>query len=180
MTTKQKRLRLRSVCVLVLMSLTTASGCRGYSSVSEFEQTENRKSRFQDVVKEIGGTAEHKYYQVAGKEGLAWKINLAGAKFEPRQADEFLDTLQAMGYIAEVDLSGSSITDEQLIKFDEAKYGRVVMDLNLSNTAISDAAIDKLENFYCLKNVDLTGTKVTQPAVDRFIARRKQNPLTQV
>ena len=161
-----------AVAVSICIASMFISGCSGYSGPSEYEQQQAGKQKLMDDVRSQGGQIEQKHFEVFGKSGDAWVINLSGATI----SDEMIDAMETLGYIAEMNLSGSTITDEQLLRMDELRIGRVVMKLDLSNTAITDAALDGLENFYNLGQLNLKGTKVTPQGVDRFKKKQQSNP----
>ena len=46
------------------------------------------------------------------------------------------------------------------------------LNIDLSNTAITDAGFQKLETLRFLNNLNLTGTKVSRAAVDAFKKKR--------
>lgn len=155
------------LCVLLLI----ATGCSNYSGPSEYEQKKRAKQSFMDEVAAQGGRAEQKQFSKYGKSGQAWSIDLSGATI----SDDLIESMTTLGPIAELDLSKSSITDEQLIRFDELELGRLVLKLDLSDTAISDAALAELDNFYVLEHLILKATKVTPQAVERFKKAQQSN-----
>jgi hypothetical protein len=158
-----------------LIALVGWSGCGMGYGTSEYEQWRNKKENFADLVKQMGGTAEEKYFNMFGQQGMAWIIDLSGAKYTPEQFEEFMESLPAMGYIAGMNFSGTPITDEHLRRIGEGKFGRTCMNLDLSNTAITDAGIDGMTNFNCLNTVNLKGTSVTKAAADRLKKRQFDN-----
>lgn len=160
---------------LLFAFLTGLTGCSGDDGGAAYKSYMARKTAFRDIIKEMGGNVDRQYYRIAGYEGNGWKIDLSGAQFEPERGMELIDALDRAGYITLLNLSRSSVTDEQLIQFDENGSGFAVMDLDLSNTAITDAAIEKLDSFMALQNVNLSGTQVSKDAVDRWMERRRQN-----
>lgn len=157
---------LSSICAVLLLS-----SCSSYSGPSEYELKKQAEQRFVDLVKEQGGTAEQKYYDMYGRSGMAWEIGLNGAEI----SDELIELMADKGYVAKLDLSKSTITDAQLARLDELKVGRVVLDLNLSDTGITDAGLDSLKQFYCLQKLNLKGTSVTDEAVKRLKSRQASN-----
>lgn len=158
------------------VALLFAVGCSEYSGPSEYERQKAAKQFFLDEVAAQGGTAEEKQYEMYGKSGQAWAIDLSGAQI----SDELIDSMGTLDYIAELDLSNSSITDAQLLKFDDMKLGRVLLDLDLTGTQISDAALDGLTSFFCLREMKLKGTKVTPAGVERFKKSQQSNPDVQL
>ena len=96
--------------------------------------------------------------------GDAWAIGMSGLTV----TDEMLVRIQKMGNITELDLSKSTITDAQMEHVREIG-GRYLNKLDLSHTAVTDAGMEKLiGGMHFLGNLNLTGTKVTPAAVERF------------
>lgn len=158
-------------CAIMYSLLLIATGCSSYSGPSEYEQKKRAKQSFTDEVAAQGGKAEQKQFSKYGKSGQAWSINLSGATI----SDDMIESMTTLGHIAELDLSKSSITDEQLIRFEELGLGRLVLKLDLSNTAISDAALAELDNFYVLEHLLLKGSQVTPQGVERFKQAQQSN-----
>jgi hypothetical protein len=94
---------------------------------------------------------------------MAWTLKVPG-----QITDDMIDAMADLGYIVELDFSGSTITDAQLLKLDEKQAGRVCLTLNVSNTAISDNSFANLKHFHVLQDANLKGTKVTKLGVDQF------------
>lgn len=151
----------RGIWILVLGVF---CGCSSYPAVSEFEQQELKKKEFLEQVVAVNGTATEKEFSLFNKKGPAWVIKLPGAKI----TDELVALIPSIGNIAELDLSNSTITDEQLLKLDSEKAGRYVLTLDLSGTPISDSGFGGLKNFYVMQKATLKGSKVTSAGVDRF------------
>ena len=86
--------------------------------------------------------------------------------------------MKIMGHAVELDLKGSNVTDDQMARLNEQGVGNMLIRLDLSNTAISDAGLYKLTDLYCLMNLNLTGTRVTADGMQRFLAQRQNNPKT--
>ena len=163
-----RRLPYALVCSLIVIG----TGCSNYSGPSEYEQKKQAKQSFMDEVAAQGGRAEEKLFTKYGKSGKAWSIDLSGATVN----DDMIESMTALGHVAELNLSKSSITDEQLIRFDERELGRLVLKLDLSHTAITDAALAELDNFYVLEHLILKGAKVTPQGVERFKKAQQSNP----
>lgn len=156
-----------TTCALILFA-----GCGGsYSGESEYDQMMRGKKDFADLIKSAGGSAEEKEFKGYGQEGMAWHIDLSNGKIN----DDLIDSLGELDYIVNLNLSNSNITDKQLLQLDTKSAIKVTLDLDLSGTKITSAAFDKLENFNCLKNVKLKGSKVTKQAVTRFVQKRQGN-----
>ena len=160
----QKTSLKKLVGLAVLCAFVSAPGCSRYSAVSEYEQLQKDKKSFADLVAAAGGKAEEKSFGVAGVSGMAWVLNFSGGKL----SDDLIDEIGKLTYVAELNLSKSNITDAQLLKLDELKVCKTVMNLDLSDTAISDESFAKLKNLHCLSKANLKGSKVTKKGVEEF------------
>jgi hypothetical protein len=65
-----------------------------------------------------------------------------------------------------LDLSKSSLTDDHMDQLNE--IASFIGRLNLSDTAVTDAGLEKLTNLEKCMFLNLTGTKVTPAAAKRF------------
>jgi len=157
-----------TTCVLILFT-----GCgEWFRGESEYEQKARGWQEFTDLVKSVGGTsAENKYFEKYGQTGMAWEIDLSNGRID----DPLIKTMGELDYIIKLNLSNSTITDEQLLELNKTNACQITMLLDLSDTAITDAAFEKLDNFLALQRVKLTGARVTQGAVDRFKKERQTN-----
>jgi hypothetical protein len=144
--------------------LALVTGCSSYSAVSDYERLQEQKKSFEETVASAGGKMEKKNYKVANRENSAWNMNFANAKI----TDGLIDSMVGMGYIGEVDFSRSSITDAQLLKMDELNLLQFTMNLDLSNTEITDESFSKLKGLRAVKTVKLKGSKVTKAGADAF------------
>lgn len=144
--------------------LALPAGCSRYSAVSEYDQVQNDRKSFEQNIASIGGKMEMKPYKVANFSASAWNLNLANATIP----DDLITQMSGKGYLAEVDLSKSSITDSQLLKMDELKLLQFTMNLDLSGTAVSDESFSKLKNLRAVKKITLKGAKVTKAGADAF------------
>ena len=170
---------LSRISIVASVVLLLATGCNSYTGKTDFERMRESKDDFRALVTEMGGTTDYKMFNVLGEQGMAWIIDLNGSQFTAGQFDDFLDLLNLMkDYVAELNLSGSTITDDQFIRYDDAMHGRTVRELNLSGTAITDQAIEKMDNFYLLSKADFSETSITKPVVDEMLKRRRANKHT--
>ncbi|HVJ87553.1 MAG TPA: hypothetical protein VM452_17975 [Caulifigura sp.] len=155
-------------------TLNLLTGCSRYSAVSEYQQTQEQRKSFLETVAATGGKIEMKSYKVANVSGSAWNMNLANATIP----DELITLMVGTGYLGEANLSKSSITDAQLLKMDELKLLQLTMNLDLSNTAISDESFSKLKHMRAASKINLKGTKVTKAGVEAFRKAYLANPET--
>lgn len=150
------------------------TGCSSYSSVSSYEQAQGQKKSFVNTVTSAGGKVELKHYSVAGVSGDAWNLSMANAKVP----DDVITLMAGTSYLAEADFSKSSITDAQLLKMDELQLLQVTMNLDLSDTAITDEAFTKIKGMRAVSKIKLKGSKVTPAGVAAFKKAYLANPET--
>lgn len=149
-------------------------GCSSYSSVSSYQQHQQHRQSFLESVTSAGGKVELKPYSVGGVSGSAWNLQMANAKV----SDDVITLMAGTSYLAEANFAKSTITDDQLLKLDELKLMQFTMNLDLSDTAISDASFAKLKNMRAVKNIKLKGSKVTKSGVEAFKKAYLSSPNT--
>src|SRR5262245_1445429 len=155
-----------------LVILFTVTGCGKGDGLSDYERAQKKKDDAAAAIRSLGGEVTTvRYPQEDG-----WAVKLRGAKITD---DTFLQ-LKTLGRVAELDLSKSSITDDQLGQLNEQDVGTLIVKLDLSHTAVTDAGLEKLSNLYVLSLLKLVGTKVTAAGVERFKQQRLANPKTYV
>jgi hypothetical protein len=140
-------------------------GCQGGGGISDYERMKQGQQTAADGLS--GGGAKLK--QMNYPQGSAWSVNLSGMTI----TDDTLKQLKQLGKISELDLSKSTVTDDQLGQISDMGISTLLLKFNLSNTGITDAGFAKLENLAVLSQMNLSGTKVTPGAVDRFLRKRQ-------
>ena len=159
--------------ILILLLL---SGCGGYGP-SEYQQLKQKLDGFSDVIKAAGGKATKEGKSLHGFQMAGWLIDLTNAKI----TDELIDHIIVIGKsdpVFQLNLSNSNITNEQLAKLDAGNVLQKTIDLNLSNTPINDAGLDKLSNFYCVTDLNLTGSAATAVGAKRMGSKQISNSNT--
>lgn len=156
----------RAGLILLVASLLAFSGCGwvgGGPSDNErrIKATENTAT----ALKSQGVKAEEKHFP----QGDAWSVNLSGMTI----SEDLLKQVRKLGNICDIDLSKTNFGDEHISLFNELGMGVLCLKLNFSGTALTDAGFEKLNNLRFLSEMDLTGTKVTPAAVERFRKARK-------
>jgi len=143
------------------------AGCRSGGGVSYYEQA---KQQEQNLVERMQGQGA-KVKELSYPQGRAWSVNLSGLTI----TDDLLRDVRQLGNVSELDLSKSTITDGQLGLLNELRLTTLLLKFDLSNTAVTDAGFEKLDLFKVLKEMNLTGTKVTPAAVERFKRKRQSD-----
>jgi hypothetical protein len=150
----------------VLLVLTGA-GC-GFGGPSYYEKQKAIYDRSIDFLKDRGAKCTPRRYP----EGTAWLIDMQGLTL----TDEVLEHLKRVGYITELNLSRSNISDGQLATINNRAVSGFLLKLDLSKTAITDAGLDHLTDLGLLSTLLLTDTKVTADGIARFKKKRADDP----
>jgi hypothetical protein len=153
---------------LVLLLLVALAGCNSGSGLSEIEKIQKKKDDAKAAIEHAGGQVTVFHHSL----GDGWTVNLSGAQI----SDDLFDHLKALERVAELDLSRSSVTDDQLGKLNEQGVGNLITKLDLSNTAVTDAGLEKLTGLGMLSQLKVVGAKVTAAGVQRFKDEHGRNP----
>jgi hypothetical protein len=154
-----------------LVVLAMILGCSKGDGLSDYERAHKTETDAATALREAGGELEQKQYTFQGRQGDAWVVALKGMQI----TDDTFGRLKALGRISELDLSKSTITDDQLEKVNE--MGTFIFRMDLSHTAVTDAGLDHLTSMRALTDLNLAGTKVTPAAIERLKERRRNDPL---
>jgi hypothetical protein len=153
-----------------LLAALLVVGCVG-GGVSLSEREKQGETNSSSTLQDQGGTVTEKTYPPYGS---GYEVKLSGAQVN----DATFTHLKKLQRVAELDLSRSSITDEQMGQLNEV--ANLLVRLDLSSTAVTDEGLEKLTNTYVLFNLNLAGTKCTPAGVERFKAKRLASPHTRV
>ena len=153
-------------CVLLVLLL--QSGCGPKDGLSDYDRMKKGQQDAGASLKEMGA----KLTEVHRPQGDSWSVSLSGLQI----TDDLLSRIKKVGRITELDLSKSTVTDDQLARINEVEIGSLLVRLDLSGTAVTDAGLDKLTNLVVLSSLNLTGTKVTPAGVERFKKKRQDDP----
>ena len=77
----------------------------------------------QDALTGAGAKLEQKQYPP----GMGWAVDLSGAEV----TDETFEALRKLGYVAELNLNGSKVTDAHMKHLNGEGVGSVLINLNL-------------------------------------------------
>lgn len=157
------------VVFLALLLLTGGPGCKG-DGLSELEKVQKKKDDAKSAIERAGGTVTVYHHRL----GDGWTVKLCGAQI----SDDIFDQLKTMERVAELDLSGSTVTDDQLARLSEPGVGNLITKLDLSNTAVTDAGLEKITGLGVLTQLNLVGAKVTAQGVQRFKEEHARHPNT--
>jgi hypothetical protein len=167
----------RSRAVLIawigLAALVALSGCG--SSDRGLSDNDRRMLAIQggaDALRNQGAKIQEKHYPV----GTGWVVDLRGLTVN----DELLRQVKQLGNVAELDLGNTGVTDDHLKLMHEIGLHVLLARLDLSNTAVTDAGLDHLDGCIFLMELNLSGTKVTPAAVQRFNLNRQADPRVKV
>jgi hypothetical protein len=156
--------------LLAVVFLAALSGCKR-ETISLAEREKMQETDFVSSLQKQGGTVKEKDYPPYG---TGYVVNLSGA----RLTDDTFKDLKGLKRLADLDLSKSSIRDDQMEQLNEV--ANLLVNLNLSDTAVTDAGLAKLTHTYVLFNLNLVGTKATPAGVAHFQKLRLDSPYTKV
>lgn len=164
--------RAAGAAVLALATAVLAPGCSGGGGKSDYDRMMEAKEGAATSLKGSGAKVEEKQYPV----GKGWVVDLHGLTI----TENLLKEVKQLGNVAELNLSGSSVTDEHLKVMHDLGLHTLLAKLDLSNTAVTDAGLGQLDGCIFLMELNLKGTKVSRPAVEQFKSRRQQDPKARI
>ena len=138
-------------------------GCSRGGGLSDYQRFQNTRQGLIDKLQSQGVKLKEKNLDV-----IAYTADLAGLTI----TDELIQQLGQLEHLTELNLSKSTITDEQLGKILEMKLNIRCSKIDVSDTAITDAGLDKFVNVGILSDLNLAGTKITKAAVERLKSRK--------
>jgi hypothetical protein len=147
---------------IVLVGLFVSIGCRG-DGLSDYQRSENARLTVMEKIQGQGVKLKEKNLDVP-----AYAVDMRGMTV----TDELIDQLGELQNITELDLSKSTITDEQLGKLYSTNLCVRCFKLDLSHTGITDAGLDKMANLGVLSELNVAGTKVTKAGTERLKKRK--------
>jgi hypothetical protein len=148
------------------------SGCSRGDGKSDYDRMMEAKQGAANSLASSGAKFEEKQYPV----GKGWVVNLHGLTI----SDDLLKEVKKLGNVAELDMAKSTVTDEHLRLMHELNLHVVLTKLDLSNTAVTDAALQHLDGCIFLSELNLTGTKATPAGVERFKKSRQSDPKVRI
>jgi len=152
---------------VLLALLLAAAGCNKGAGLSEVERAQKPKDDAKAAIERMGGVVTVFHHRL----GDGWSVNLSGAQI----SDELFDHLKTMGRVADLDLSRSTVTDDQVARLGEPGVGNLITKLDLSHTAVTDSGLEKLTGLGVLAQLKLVGTKVTPQGAERFKSERDRH-----
>jgi hypothetical protein len=159
-------IRLSTACALAFVL--ALPGCRGGDGgANDYQQKMKTKEDAASALKAMGAKLSEAVYP----QGRSWVIDLSGLQI----SEETFDYLKSMGYITELNLSKTNVTDTHMARVNEMGIGNLLLKLDLSSTAVGDAGLSKLDGLFLLSSLNLSGTKVTPAGVERFRTARAGN-----
>jgi hypothetical protein len=159
----------RAARVLAAAGAVVLAGCRG-DGLSDYDRMKQAQQTAGGSLESQGAKLKEMHYP----QGSAWSVNLSGVTI----TDETIRQVKALGRVSELNLSKSSVTDDQLGLIQQQGLTTLLLKVDLSHTAITDAGLGQLDNLVLLNHLNLTGTKVTPSGVERFRRKHRANPNT--
>lgn len=130
-----------------------------------YQAVEQAKAQSEEKLKTLGAKLERKKYPP----GDAWAVDLSGKELN----EETWTALRLLDRIAELNLSGTKFNDEQVETLNP--LSGLLINLNLSNTEITDAGLRKLEAIR-LMELDVSKSKVTAQGAAEIAKSRAADP----
>lgn len=143
------------------------SGCGG-DGLSEYDRMKLAKDSAASALRAKGVQLEEKRYP----QGDAWSVKLAGQEI----TDETFEQLKSLKQITELDFSGSTLSDAHAAKLNAMEVSGFLLKLDVSKTSFSDAGLAELTGLNLLRELIVTGSKVTKAGIDKFQQARQNNP----
>jgi len=161
----------RAAAAAAVVGALALSGC-GKGGPSDFEKMTQARQGATDSLATSGVKMQEKQYGP----GRAWAVDFRGVTV----TDDLLRQVKKVGIIAELDFAKTNVTDDHMRLIHELNMHVLLGRLDLSHTAVTDAALDQLDGNLFLTELILTGTKVTPAAVERFKQKRQADPKARV
>jgi len=161
----------RPAAALASGILFVLSGCSKGDGLSDYDRMKNAQKEAAESLTEKGAKLKETHFA----QGSAWAVNLSGMEI----SDDLLRQVKQLGRVSELDLSRSTVTDDQLGLITQLGIATLVLKFDLSNTGITDAGLERLEHLAVLTQMNLAGTKVTPAGVERFKKQRKDDTTVQ-
>jgi hypothetical protein len=158
----------RAGSAVALAALALAGCGKSYDGVSDYDREQQAKQAAAEAARNSGLKMTEKNYPL----GKGWVVDMKGLTV----TEDHFRQLKAVGNVAELDLSRSTITDDQLGRMRELGAAATLFKIDLSHTAVTDAGLEKLEGLPLLANVTVTGTKVTPAGAEKYKKSRLENP----
>ncbi len=174
MTTSRTTAVRRAVPAAVLAAaLAAGPGCGSRNGgPSDYDRAMEARQGTTVSLTNSGAKITEKRYSV----GTGWVVDLRGVEV----TDDLLRQVKQLGNIAELDLSKTGVTDEHLRLMHEIGLHTLLARLDLNHTAVTDAGLAHLDGCIFLMELNLTGTKVTPAAVERFKKARQSDSRVRV
>jgi len=160
--------RATTALLVVLLLLGGISGCGSKNALSQYEEGVKKQEA---AAERLGGLGAKTTLKAYPPHGDAWLVVLRGATVDAT----VLEDIKKLGRISELDFSKSTIDDALVARLDELELGNFLLRLDLSQTSVTDAGFEKIGRLPLLRDLNLTGTKVTAGAVTRFLQNRKND-----
>lgn len=152
----------------VVLAAVFAVGCGGSYGPSHADMVKATQQEAVAAIAAKGGSATEKHYP----QGDAWAVSLAKVTID----DEILASVKTLGRVSELDLSGSTITDQQFAELAKSEALGVTFKLDISNTGITDAGLREAQALAILYDLNVKGSKVTPAGLADFTKSRPPHP----
>ena len=148
------------------------AGCSKNDGGNDYDRMMEQKQGAATSLAGSGAKTHEKQYTL----GKAWVVELRGLTI----TDGLIQEVKKLGNVAELDMGRSTVTDDQLKLMHDLGLHTLLVKLDLSQTAVTDTGLGHLEGSIFLAELNLTGTKVTPAAAQRFKKTREADPKSRV
>jgi hypothetical protein len=157
----------RSLMALVVLLGLSLAGCSPDvdAGPGSYEATAKMAQSAEEFFKSKGATLTRKHYPP----GDAWVVNLSGKEV----TDETFQKLEELDHVAELNLSGTAVTDAHMKLLNSQEVGGLLVDLDLSNTGITDAGLKEFTIARYLMKLSIAGSKITEQGLKAWQTARR-------
>jgi hypothetical protein len=159
----------RAGSAAVALAAVALAGCgKPYDGVSDYDREQMARQAAAEAARAQGLQMTEKNYPL----GKGWVVDMKGMTV----TEGHFRRLKEVVNVAELDLSKSTITDDQLGQMREVGAAATLFKIDLSHTQVTDAGLERLEGLPLLANVVVTGTRVTAAGAEKYKKSRLDNP----
>ena len=149
-----------SACICLLMAALFA-GCG--KKMSEYEKDQAKIMAGHETLLAMGAKLETKRFP----QGDAFIVDLSGQTV----TDQTFDALAELRNVVEINFSNTNVNDDFMPVINDLKIRGYLMKLDLSNTHVTDAGLDKFTEVYLLNDLNVANTKVTDSGIANLKSR---------
>jgi hypothetical protein len=160
---------LPAVGLAALLLLVSAAGCGSSDGgPGSYQAVKRAADEAEETLKSKGGTLERKSYPL----GSAWAVDLSGCEID----ETVTSALENLDHLAELNLKDAKLMDADLERIAGLKNSGFLTDVDLSGTAVTDAGLMHLAEKGFLTKLSVSGSQVTDAGIKEWEQQRASNP----